>query len=112
MSNCEKDGAKNGKKLLLFQKQKNQKQKKRQKIDQISTVSSQKKKRKKLKSSSSFHHGAEFFLLEQRLVHEDIRADTRQRSRYVLLSARRAFSFFLFFSLSTEEDRRNHRQRI
>ena len=58
-----------------------------------------------------FHHGAEYFLLEQRLVHEDIRADTSQRSRYVLLRVR-FFFLFIFLSLSTEEDRRNHHRRI
>jgi|TARA_B100001142_G_scaffold91743_1_gene93540 hypothetical protein len=63
------------------------------------------------KKTHHLHHGAEYFLLEQRLVHEDIRADTSQRSRYVLLRVR-FFFLFIFLSLSTEEDRRNHHRRI
>jgi len=73
------------------------KQKKRQNIDQLSTVFSHKKKKEK--TQIIFHHGAEFFLLEQRLVHEDIRADTSQRSRCVRYSLR-ALSLSFYFSLS------------
>ena len=93
--------AKNGKRsclLFLFKKQK-----KRQNIDQLSTVSSVVQssfhKKKKKKTQIIFHHGAEFFLLEQRLVHEDIRADTSQRSRCVRYTLR-ALSLSFYFSLS------------
>ena len=90
--------AKNGKKsslLFLFKKQK-----KRQNIvinSQQSVVFSQKKKKKT--HQIIFHHGAEFFLLEQRLVREDIRADTSQRSRCVHYTLR-ALSLSFYFSLS------------
>jgi hypothetical protein len=93
--------AKNGKRsclLFLFKKQK-----KRQNIDQLSTVSSVVQssflKKKKKKTQIIFHHGAEFFLLEQRLVREDIRADTSQRSRCVCYTLR-ALSLSFYFSLS------------
>jgi hypothetical protein len=56
-------------------------------------------KKKKKKTQIIFHHGAEFFLLEQRLVHEDIRADTSQRSRCVCYTLR-ALSLSFYFSLS------------
>ena len=90
--------AKNGKRsclLFLFKKQK-----KRQNIvinSQQSVVFSQKKKKKT--HQIIFHHGAEFFLLEQRLVREDIRADTSQRSRCVHYTLR-ALSLSFYFSLS------------
>ena len=95
------------KKLLAFYFQKTEEETKK-----WSTLNSLFTQKKKKKTQIIFHHGAEFFLLEQRLVHEDIRADTSQRSRCVRYSFARAFAFFLFFSLSTEEDRGNHRRRI
>lgn len=88
----------NGKKsclLFIFKKQQ-----KRQK--NWSTLNSRLHTKKKEKNSNhrhSFHHGAEFFLLEQRLVHEDIRADTSQRSRCVHYTLR-ALSLSFYFSLS------------
>ena len=57
------------------------------------------KKKKKKTHQIIFHHGAEFFLLEQRLVREDIRADTSQRSRCVHYTLR-ALSLSFYFSLS------------
>ena len=56
-------------------------------------------KKKKKTHQIIFHHGAEFFLLEQRLVREDIRADTSQRSRCVHYTLR-ALSLSFYFSLS------------
>ena len=84
---------------FLFKKQRRKKQKKRQNIDQLSTVVFSHKKKKKKTQQIIFHHGAEFFLLEQRLVHEDIRADTSQRSRCVRYTLR-ALSLSFYFSLS------------
>ena len=69
-------------------------------IKSHTTVSSHTKKEKKNSNHRhSSHHGAEFFLLEQRLVHEDIRADTSQRSRCVRYTLR-ALSLSFYFSLS------------
>jgi hypothetical protein len=87
---------------FLFKKQRRKKQQKRQNIDQLSktVVFSHKKKKKKTQIIIViFHHGAEFFLLEQRLVREDIRADTSQRSRCVCYTLR-ALSLSFYFSLS------------
>ena len=102
MSNCEKE-AKNGKKNLLafFSKNREEKNRRRDKTLINSQQSSlhTKKKEKNSNHRHSSHHGTEFFLLEQRLVHEDIRADTSQRSRCVRYTLR-ALSLSFYFSLS------------
>jgi len=102
VSNCEKE-AKNGKKNLLafFSKNREEKNRRRDKTLINSQQSSlhTKKKEKNSNHRHSSHHGTEFFLLEQRLVHEDIRADTSQRSRCVRYTLR-ALSLSFYFSLS------------
>jgi len=100
VSKCEKE-AKNGKKNLLafFSKNREEKNRRRDKTLINTQQSSFHTKKKKKKTQIIFHHGAEFFLLEQRLVHEDIRADTSQRSRCVRYTLR-ALSLSFYFSLS------------
>ena len=104
MSKCEKE-AKNGKKNLLafFSKNREEKNRRRDKTlinsQKQSSFHTKKKKKKTQIIIVIFHHGAEFFLLEQRLVHEDIRADTSQRSRCVRYTLR-ALSLSFYFSLS------------
>jgi hypothetical protein len=104
VSKCEKE-AKNGKKNLLafFSKNREEKNSRRDKTlinsQKQSSFHTKKKKKKTQIIIVIFHHGAEFFLLEQRLVHEDIRADTSQRSRCVRYTLR-ALSLSFYFSLS------------
>ena len=101
--------AKNGKRsclLFLFKKQK-----KRQNIDQLSTavVFSQKKKEK----NSSNHFSSWRRVLPPRTTPRSRRYSSRYITKIEVcaLHSARAFAFFLFFSLSTEEDRRNHHRR-
>ena len=85
---------------FLFKKQRRKKQRRDKTLinSQQSSLHT-KKKEKNSNHRHSSHHGAEFFLLEQRLVHEDIRADTSQRSRCVRYTLR-ALSLSFYFSLS------------
>ena len=102
--------AKNGKKsslLFLFKKQK-----KRQNIvinSQQSVVFSQKKKEK----NSSNHFSSWRRVLPPRTTPRSRRYSSRYITKIEVcaLHSARAFAFFLFFSLSTEEDRRNHHRR-
>ena len=95
--------AKNGKRraaCFLFSKNRRRETKHWSNSQQSSfRLSSFHKKKKKKTHQIIFHHGAEFFLLEQRLVREDIRADTSQRSRCVHYTLR-ALSLSFYFSLS------------
>jgi hypothetical protein len=96
VSKCEKE-AKNGKRKQAAFFSKNRRRDK--KVINSQQSSFHKKKKKKTQIIVIFHHGAEFFLLEQRLVHEDIRADTSQRSRCVRYTLRALWLSF-YFSLS------------
>ena len=85
------------------------KQKKRQNIDQLSTVFSHTKKKEK----NSNHFSSWRRVLPPRTTPRSRRYSSRYITKIevcALLSAR-AFAFFLFFSLSTEEDRGNHHRR-
>ena len=99
-----------GKKAWIFSRhnfRKQQKGKKNFEEKQASCDSSSQKKKTHqiffiMAPSTSSSNNASFTKIFEQIHHKD---------RGVCYSAR-AFAFFLFFSLSTEEDRGNHRRRI
>jgi hypothetical protein len=88
------------------------KQKKRQKSDQLSTVVFSQKKKEK--NSNHRHFSSWRRVLPPRTTPRSRRYSSRYITKIEVcaLHSARALAFFLFFSLSTEEDRRNHRRRI